>query len=197
MTSCWPTSNQISRLYRYHHFYPFLNACLFSWRPVCVMFVSISEESCLFFNLHGDEFYIFILSGGGLVWFECGVEERGRVLKTEGLVNWIQILVCLTRLSQSPFSCKLMSQGFCGNKMPHFGACSETVLFLTPPPEVRVPETWSHLVLESPHRQQEPGSRERPGHSARPSITEIPSIIPKFFSFFKHPLSFSPGQRKG
>lgn len=43
--------------------------------------ISISEESCLFFNLHGDEFYIFILSGGGMVLFDYGVGERGRVLK--------------------------------------------------------------------------------------------------------------------
>lgn len=52
-----------------------------------MMFVSISEEGCLFFNLHSDEFYIFILSGGRMVLFEDGVGERGRVLKTEGLIN--------------------------------------------------------------------------------------------------------------
>lgn len=43
----------------------------------------MSKEGCLFFNWHSDEFYIFILLGNGR-WFEYGVVERGRVLKTEG-----------------------------------------------------------------------------------------------------------------
>lgn len=52
-----------------------------------MMFISISEVGYLFSNLPSDEFYIFILSWGGLVLFECRMGERGRVLKTEGLVH--------------------------------------------------------------------------------------------------------------
>lgn len=54
--------------------------------------ISISKERCLFVDLHGDEFYIFIPWVGEWHCLSMAV-ERGRVLKTEGLVNLIQILV--------------------------------------------------------------------------------------------------------
>lgn len=72
------------------------------------------------------------------------------------------------------------------DKMPQVGASEATggaILFLTLL-EVSVPKKWSHLVLQSPHHPQESCRKNPVQGRARPSITRIPSILPKFFSFF-------------